>query len=149
MEEYLVTKDEITTLLDGILDKKLGNLDIPSANDWARIENKFGCQFPTEFRFFIELMSEYSFPGDILNVSNGKTNGNDTIEFTYDYEMKQGRWEEELIPFYSIGNGDYFCLLSSECPDTEVYYYSHEENGIEREADNFEEWLNQLPTFLS
>ena len=149
MEEYLVTKDEITTLLDGILDKELGNLDIPSASDWARIENKFGCQFPTEFRFFIELMSEYSFPGDILNVSNGKTNGNDTIEFTYDYEMKQGRWKEELIPFYSIGNGDYFCLLSSECPDTGVYYYSHEENGIEREADHFEEWLNQLPTFLS
>lgn len=35
-------------------------------------------------------MSEYSFPGDILNVSSGKTNGNDTIEFTYDYEIKQG-----------------------------------------------------------
>ena len=27
---------------------------------------------------------------DILNVSSGKTNGNDTIEFIYDYEMKEG-----------------------------------------------------------
>lgn len=142
-------RDEIVNLLDGILDKELGNLDIPSANDWEKIEKKFGCQFPTEFRFFIELMSEYSFPGDILNVSNGKTNGNDTIEFTYDYEMKQAGWKEEFIPFYSIGNGDYFLLLSNECPKTGVYYYSHEEKKIEKEADNFEEWLNQLPTFLS
>ena len=144
-----MTRDEIANLLDGILDKELGNLDIPSANDWAKLEKSFGCQFPTEFRFFIELMSEYSFPGDILNVSNGNTNGNDTIEFTHDYEMKQGGWKVEIIPFYSIGNGDYFCLLSNECPNTGVYYYSHEENDIEKEADNFEEWLNQLPTFLS
>lgn len=144
-----MTRDEIANLLDGILDKELGNLDIPSASDWAKLEKSFGCQFPTEFRFFIELMSEYSFPGDILNVSNGNTNGNDTIEFTHEYEMKQGGWKVELIPFYSIGNGDYFCLLSNECPNTGVYYYSHEENDIEKEADNFEEWLNQLPTFLS
>ncbi|WP_427136933.1 SMI1/KNR4 family protein [Psychrobacillus psychrodurans] len=58
-------------------------------------------------------------------------------------------WKVELIPFYSIGYGDYFCLLSNECSNTGVYYYSHNANNIEKEADNFEEWLNQLPTFLS
>lgn len=120
----------MANLLNGILDKELGNLDIPSVNDWKYIEKKFGCQFPSEFKLFIEFMSEYSFPGDILNVSNGKTNGNDTIEFTYDYEMQQGGWKEELIPFYSIGNGDYFCLLSNECPNSGVYYYSHEDTNM-------------------
>ena len=35
-------------------------------------------------------MSEYVFPGDILNVSSGRTNGNDTIEFIYNYEMNEG-----------------------------------------------------------
>jgi hypothetical protein len=144
-----VTRDEIKNLLDGLLDKELVNLDIPSVRDWEKIEKKFGCEFPEEFKDFIELMSEYSFPGDILNVSSGKTNGNDTIEFTYDYEIKQGGWKEELIPFYSIGNGDYFCLLSNECPNTGVYYFSHEESTIDKEASNFEEWLKQLPTFLS
>lgn len=143
-----MTRDELANVLDGILDKELGNLDIPSASDWENIEKKFECQFPAEFKFLIELMSEYSFPGDILNVSNGKTNGNDTIEFIYDYEMKQGNWKEEFIPFYSIGNGDYFCLLSNECPKTGVYYYSHEKTNIDKEANNFEEWLKQLPTFL-
>ena len=143
-----MTKDEIANLLDGILDKEFRNLDIPSASDWENIEKKFGCRFSSEFKFYIELMVEYSFPGDILNVSNGKTNGNDTIEFTYDYEMKQGGWKEELIPFYSIGNGDYFCLLSNECPNSGVYYFSHEENNIDKEADNFEEWIKKLLTFL-
>lgn len=142
-------RDEIEKMLGSMLERELGKFDYPSASDWIMIEEKFGCQFPIDFKFFIELMSVYSFPGDILNVSNGKTNGNDTIEFTYDYEMKQGRWKEELIPFYSIGSGDYICLHSTECPNTGVYYYAHEENNIEREADNFETWLHQLPTFLS
>ncbi|NDI35090.1 SMI1/KNR4 family protein [Chengkuizengella sediminis] len=144
-----MTRDEVVTLLDSILDKELGNLDTPSASDWVKIEEKFGCQFPKKFKYFIELMSEYVFPGDILNVSSGRTNGNDTIEFTYDYVMKEGFWKEDLIPFYSIGNGDYFCLPLKECPNSGVYYYFHEENNIEKEADNIEEWLIQLPTFLS
>lgn len=113
-----MTKEEIANILDGILEKEQENLKTPSKSDWENIEKKFGCQFPIEFRYFIDLMSEYTFSGDILNVSNGKTNGNDTIEFTYNYEMKQGGWKEELIPFYSIGNGDYFCHHANECPNT-------------------------------
>lgn len=144
-----MTRDEIANLLESILDEELAVLDIPSVNDWKIIEVKFKCQFPVEFKIFVELMSEYSFPGDILNVSTGKINGNDTIANTYDYEMKQGGWKEELIPFFNVGNGDYFCLLSNECPYTGVYYYSHDGNNIEKAADNFEEWLHQLPIFLS
>ncbi|MFE6587614.1 SMI1/KNR4 family protein, partial [Bacillus mobilis] len=96
-------KDEIANLLDSMLDKELEDLDSPSDNDWRELEKKFGCQFPKEFKCFIELMSEYVFPGDILNVSSGRTNGNDTIELIYNYEMKEGFWKKELIPFYSIG----------------------------------------------
>lgn len=143
-----MTKEEIANILDGILEKEQENLKTPSKSDWENIEKKFGCQFPIEFRFFIDLMSEYTFPGDILNVSNGKTNGNDTIEITYNYEMKQGGWKEELIPFYSIGNGDYFCLHANECPNTSVYYYSHDET-IKKETDSFKDWLNQLQTLVS
>lgn len=143
-----MTKDEIANLLEGILEKEPEVLDIPSSSDWEDLEKEFKCQFPMEFKYFIELMSVYSFPGDILNVNRYKTNGNDTIEFTYNYEVKQGGWKKELIPFYSIGNGDYFCLHSNEGPNTGVYYYSHEENKIEKDTDSFEKWLKQLPDFL-
>src|SRR5699024_12879244 len=98
---------------------------------------------------FIELMSKYMFPGDILHVSTGKTNGNDTIELTYNYEVKQGTFPKELIPFYGIGNGDYFCLHSKECPNTNVYYYSHEEQSFEKDSDSFMQWVKQLPDFLN
>ena len=144
-----MTKDEVEKLLISVLDKETESLESPSANDWIKIEGKFGCQLPNEFKCFIELMAEYVFPGDILNVSSGKTNGNDTIEFTYDCEMNEGIWQEELIPFYSIGNGDYFCIHSEECPGSAVYYYAHDELIVEKETENFEEWLNQLPVFLS
>jgi hypothetical protein len=33
-----VTRDEIANLLDGILDKELGNLDIPLTSDWENIK---------------------------------------------------------------------------------------------------------------
>lgn len=33
-----MTRDEIANLLDGMLDKELRNLDIPSASDWGNIE---------------------------------------------------------------------------------------------------------------
>ena len=47
-----MTKDEISELLDGILDKELKKLDIPFASDWEKVEKKFGCQIPPEFKFF-------------------------------------------------------------------------------------------------
>ncbi|WP_336883795.1 SMI1/KNR4 family protein [Priestia koreensis] len=62
------------------------------------------------------------------------------------YGTESGRRGSFL--FYSIGNGDYFCLLTSEEVNEAVYYYSHENSGIEKEADDFQEWLIQLPFFL-
>jgi len=144
-----MNKEEIEKVLSNILDKENENLKEPSDRDWVNLENKFGCKFPKEFISFIELMSKYMFPGDILNVSTGKTNGNDTIELTYNYEVKQGTFPKELIPFYGIGNGDYFCLHSKECPNTNVYYYSHEEQSFEKDSDSFMQWVKQLPDFLN
>lgn len=141
-------KEEIDNILKGILDEEIGQIDPPSSSDWKQLEVKFNCIFNEEFRYFFDLMVKYSFPGDILNVSTGKTNGNDTIDFTYEYEMSQGTWNAELIPFFSIGNGDYFCLNSKECPDSPVFYLYHEDCRIEKYSINFVEWLKGLPKFL-
>jgi hypothetical protein len=141
-------REQIKELLMDILEKEVVQYDPPSLEDWEFIEKKFNCNFNQEFKFFIELMSEYSFPGDILNVSTGNTNGNDSIVFTYDYEMNEGNWESDFIPFYSIGNGDYFCLNSKECPDSPVYYFSHEDYRMEKYLNSFTEWLEGLSEFL-
>ena len=40
-----MTRDEIAILLDDILDKEFGSLDIPSASDWEKIEKKVWMSF--------------------------------------------------------------------------------------------------------
>jgi hypothetical protein len=144
-----MTKEEIELILKLVLEKEDNEFVPPSKSDWDELEGRFSCVLSDEFKFFIDLMSKYSFPGDILNVSTSLTNGNDTISFTYDFEMKQGNWRSDMIPFYSIGNGDYFCLSSIESPNSQVYYYYHENMHIEKYAENFASWIKSLPEFLS
>lgn len=143
-----MTMDEVELRLSKVLEKEDMQLDFPSNEDWNAIGSKFNCKFSDDFRFFIDLMSKYVFPGDIYNVATGKTNGNDSILFVYDYEMKGGNWNQDLIPFYGIGNGDYFCLNVKECPNSKVYYYYHEDSRIEKYNDSFDEWIKDLPNFL-
>src|SRR5271166_1583779 len=94
-------------------------------------------------------MSEFAFPGDIYKVSGGgRTNGNDLIEAVYEHERKLSDWPEDLIPFYGIGNGDYFAISKKEGALTGVYYRYHEDGRVERCSDSFEAWLAGLPSFL-
>lgn len=143
-----MNKDEITTILDQILEREFRSVDPPGNEDWERLERRFTTQFPDAFRSFIDLMSIYHFPGDILNVrESGQTNGNDTIALTYDLEMKN-EWNADLIPFYSIGNGDYYCLSAHEGRASAVYYWSHDDYSVSKENESFEYWLKALPSFL-
>ena len=55
-------KDEIANLLDSMLDKELEDLDslqIMIGGNWRKI----WMSISKEFKCFIELMSEYVFPG--------------------------------------------------------------------------------------
>jgi hypothetical protein len=143
-----MTKDEMRSELSGILSLEDPQLDVPTVDDWRRLEARFGMVFPTDFKSFIELMAEFSFPGDIFNVSRtGQTNGNDLIEVVYDTEL-EGGWPQYLVPFFGIGNGDYFALDSREGSQSGVYYRYHEDSRIERYSKSFEDWIRTLPSFL-
>lgn len=65
-----------------------------------------------------------------------------------DWEMQSGRWNKNMIPFYGIGNGDYFCLCSKEGKKSKVYYYYEDKSLFEPYTDSFEEWIEQLHDFL-
>ena len=140
-----MTKQEIRALLSTVLSTECDPVVPPTAAEWQAIEKRFGTRFPKEFVYFIELMSEFSFPGDIYNVSQAdRTNGNDTIELVYENERLNSAWPEELIPFYGIGNGDYFALNRNEGSTSAVYYRYHENGRIEKYSDSFNSWLVQL-----
>lgn len=144
-----MTREEIELILSKILIPEDTQLDSPSDEDWSLLSDKFKCQFSSDFKCFFDLMSRYIFPGDIYNVTNGNNNGNDNIIFVYDYEMNSGDWNKDFIPFYGIGNGDYFCLNIKECPNSKVYYYFHEDSRIEEYNNSFEMWIKNLPDFLA
>lgn len=137
---------EIESILQSILEKEIEILDKPTEEEWKELSNKFKYIFSNEFKYFIELMSLWSFPGDIYNVSKGNNNGNDTIEDVYSYECKCNNWSKDMIPFYGIGNGDYFCISSL---DSKVYYYYHDKGITEEYCGNFNDWIKGLPNFLA
>lgn len=141
-------KDEVEKILASILDKEEVLLDPPSQKDWDELIKKFNCKFSDDFKNFIELMSKYIFPGDIFNVSTGRTNGNDCISVVYNCEMKADGWNSDIIPFYGVGNGDYFCISIKESPFSSVYYFYHEDRKLEKYSNSFEEWIKGLPDFL-
>lgn len=144
-----MTYGKIEEILASNLSHEPSQLDSPSPEDWHRVERKFGCRFEDDFKHFIGLMSRYQFPGEILNVSSGRTNGNDSIELTFDFETNEASWNLNMIPFFAIGNGDYFCLNKLECPASPVYYFYSERNLYEMYCHIFEDWIKRLPEFLA
>ncbi len=144
-----MTYTDIETALRQLLRPEALLFDAPTDADWQSLESQFRCQFGDDFKAFIALMSKFQFPGDILNVSSGRTNGNDVISVAYQYELQCDSWDVTMIPFYAIGNGDYFCLSSMECPASRVFYYFAEKQAFEPYCDSFEQWIQGLPEFLA
>ncbi|GAA0086295.1 hypothetical protein UT300007_27340 [Clostridium sp. CTA-7] len=60
--------------------------------------------------------------------------------------MRNGNWNANIIPFYEIGNGDYFCISRL---DSKVYYYYDDKGKVEEYCDSFKTWIENLPNFLS
>ena len=137
--------EEIENILADSLEKENENYGITTEDEWQILSNKIGIKFNNDFKYFIKLMSYWSFPGDIYNVSKTNNNGNDTIEEVYFQELKNGDWNINMIPFYGIGNGDYFCLNKT---DEQVYYYFADKEKYEVYCNSFENWIKELRNFL-
>ncbi len=145
-----MTSQEIEKILELLFRKRPGPYDPPTQEDWKHLAQKFGTEFNDDFLRFMELIGRFRFRGEILNVArHGNVGRNDSIETSYDFEMEHGRWNEDMIPFYSIGNGDYFCLSASGAKTSPVFYAYHEDGRVERYSDTFENWITQLKTFFS
>ena len=90
-----MTRDSIENILNSTLKIQTDKPIYPTKEEWDRFENYFGCEFSTEFKWFIDFMSKYSFPGEIYNVKDKSINGNDTIIFVYEYESKYDDWDKD------------------------------------------------------
>jgi hypothetical protein len=86
---------------------------------------------------------------NVPQAPDAKTNGNDTIVTIYQSEKNIGSWPDYLLPFYGIGNGDYFALDTREGDKSAVYFRSHTDGSVVRYAESFGAWINKLPDFLN
>ncbi|HLW67256.1 MAG TPA: SMI1/KNR4 family protein [Gemmataceae bacterium] len=143
-----MNREEVRRLLQKLLGKEPVPFDAPSPSDWAKLEAQFQCTFDDTFRAFIDQMSVFRFPGDVFNVSTGRTNGNDSIELVYDLESQSQHWDPDMVPFYGVGNGDYFCLCKKECPNSPIYYFFAESATFAKYASSFGQWIERLPELL-
>jgi hypothetical protein len=142
-----MTKTEMEIFLSSLLQKDEKPI-VSLAKEWESLEEKFNCIISDEFKNFIELMSFFSFPGGFLNITDKQDNDHDLISFIYDSEMENGEWNVQMIPFYGLGNGDYFCINSKKLPQSPVYFYDHEISTFEVYTKTFEEWVLKIEDFL-
>ena len=144
-----MNQQEVKNILASLFQKRSSPYDAPTEADWGNLKKRFQTDFSDEFVWFVELVAHYRFRGEILNVARqGNVSSNDSIEGTYDFEMKNGKWHKDLLPFYAIGNGDYFCVSISLGKASPVFYVYHEQGRIERYSDSFARWIQHLDTFF-
>ena len=144
-----MTRREVEEILSHLLLPAADTYEVPSEQGWRTLESRFGTRFPQDFVNFVEAMTSFDFPGELYNVSSGlRTNGNDTIVTVYDMEVADPAWPRWLIPFYGIGNGDYFALDARAGDSSPVLYWYHERKRAEKYSESFAEWVKQLPAFL-
>ena len=145
-----MTTKEMDDILKSCLKVWNPPYDQPRSSDWEALARKFDCEFSDDFVQFSELASKYEGFGDLLSVRlDGNVRTQDTIILTYDFEMEHGRWIPDMIPFYSIGNGDYECLSIKEGKNSQVYFAYHEDGHTEVLCPSFADWIRNLPEWNS
>jgi hypothetical protein len=109
-------------------------------DDGVRIEDYFGCSMPEGFTAMRALIGIYRIEGDHMPAEEM------IAAFEAEKEINP-TWEDDLIPFYAIGNGDYLCFRKSECPNSGVYFIPHDEARITKTHSTFSHYLNDPKWF--
>jgi len=127
------------------LPKKIGEIE---SNDWDYFKEKFNItDIDLNFVIFMDLINHFEFPGDIYFLI--KSEINDNIFNVYDHEIKYGDWNASLIPFYGIGNGDYFCISGKDFPVARVYFFDHSDNSVIVKYFSFEDFVNDIHVYIT
>ena len=143
-----MTRNKIDALLRSLFTLKSDTNTPPTQSNWNELVSFFGASFPDEFISFMELAGNHYIEGGLLRIADdGNIRGKDTIISSVEAEKSLGSWPDDLIPFYSVGNGDYYCISKER--DTPVLYLYHEDHSVEVLHDSFELFLeNELPDFV-
>lgn len=132
-----MTKDEMEQLIAKVARQYVFPHEPPTEQDWETLERRFDFRFPDEFKLLHEVICRYCLDGGYLAI--GKRPHEDDIALVYDREMEEELWHDpDLIPFCSIGNGDYYCFNKT---NSKVYFVFHDDCHNEQTHDSIQEWI--------
>ena len=143
-----MNESEVNAVLSKLFRLRVPPEPAPSPNDWRGLSAFFLMQFPEEFIHFMNLLGNYYIEGGFLKVAeSGRLIGDDTIVSAVICEQNIGSWPSSLVPFFGVGNGDYYCI-SRAFPFRITYIY-HEDRSVSVMHNSFEEFLkHELPDFV-
>lgn len=142
-----MTESEIRFILAGIFRAQSPAQAAPTQKDWENLSSFLLTGFPEDFVHFMNLAGSFYIEGELLRVAvNGDLLGADTIASAVIAEKNVGGWPDNLIPFFSVGNGDYYCLEKGV--RSSVVYIYHEDRSTETLHESFEAFLkNEIADF--
>jgi hypothetical protein len=144
-----MTREAIEAILTALFRTRMPRDAPPAPIEWEKLATHFGCQFPEDFVTFHEVVGRVWFEGELLRIGvDGELRGDDAIVSAYEAEKAIGGWPEDMVPFYSIGNGDYICLSAREGAASRVFCVYHEDRRQEVLHANVEDWIKRLPEYF-
>ena len=120
-----MSESEIEDIVKSHCQKRTEPVAAPTLEQWGSLERHFGCELPHELFHLRVIGSRYWLGGDHLPISE--------IPIVHKRESDGGRhWDADLVPFFSVGNGDNLCVRRSEGGQSGVYYWAHDDTVVRR-----------------
>ena len=160
-----MTRDEVKAIIEDLvvklehddnppIERRADGPPPPEPDDWAAMEARFGCTFEDSFKHFMTSIVDYNCPTVLAVRRDGLPDGwhgwdGWRMDHAFDRETELGDWNPAMIPFFSLGNGDYYCLKDGGGGRSEVWFRDHEDESDEKIAGSFAEFLDRLEWHLN
>jgi len=128
-----------------------GNTDPVQEDDFFELEANLGWKFPADYR---DAVLKYGLPQMTIELLHSIVEEDldlrEVSEFIHPREILKDTlsWREAGLPDHFIAfafdsSGSLFCfdLRKTGEPGREVFYYDHDFNIIEADADSFNDWI--------
>ncbi len=130
-----MTESEIEQIVRAHCHPKTEPVVPPSLEAWQALEREFGCELPSELFYIRVLGARYWIQGDHLPIEEIR------ITHAQEQSISGERWDTDLLPFYSVGNGDCVCVRRSEGRVSGVYYWAHDDPEIRKLHESVSDYI--------
>ena len=138
------TSDEIDKIVNKI-DDKIKQLNLEEMNN---ISNQLSYNFPSDYRDFYSSQISLHIKPNLFKVGNVEkmisylfSMDENSKTYIMNFQKFDSEYEKILIPFAELEFGDLLCFDRN---NNEIIYYNHEQDTIQKVADNWQQFRDML-----